>query len=317
MNRHFKTFLLVLGGVTLVAGSAIFAVGCKSIGKNTITREVDLSTKEEFTKFDFACDTSDIEFVLTTDSTKKIVYQESEKVFHTDEVKDGTLFIKQVEDIKWYERIFTFDFAPKKATIYLPVAELDELKVDNSTGDLKIPHDFSFKSVDIKLSTGNISFNANVNGETKITTSTGDVSLSDNSLKSLFVHRSTGKLTMKNVNVEEAITVEGSTGDVKISNTNAASLKITSSTGEVNLNNVKLTGDLDIKTSTGDVEFDDLDFANGNIKTSTGDVEGTLSTAKYIEAETDTGKVKVDSDRTATQELKVKTDTGNIKISNK
>lgn len=316
MNRHFKTFLLVLGGVTLVGGSAIFAVGCKNIKNTGKTREFDL-TGQTIKNFNFDCDTSNIELVLTTDSTMKIVYKESDKVFHTEEVKDETLFIKQVEDIKWYERVFTFDFTPKSATIYLPTASFENLNVDNSTGNIKIPYDFSFKSVDIKLSTGDICFDANVEGETKITTSTGDISLNGNTTNSLTIKRSTGKLNMKNVNVTDAIVLESSTGKTSLSEVRAASLKINCSTGDVKLNNVKVTGNLDIKTSTGNVEFDDIDFANGNIKTDTGDVEGTLSTPKYIDASSSTGKVKVDSDRTITQELKVKSDTGDINIKNK
>ena len=51
MNRHFKTFLLVLGGVTLVGGSALFAVGCKDIKNAAKTREFDLSDKI-FTSFE-------------------------------------------------------------------------------------------------------------------------------------------------------------------------------------------------------------------------------------------------------------------------
>ena len=314
MNRHFRTFLLVLGGVTLVAGSAIFAVGCKTVKNTGKTREFDLSDKV-FTSFEFDCDTSDIEFIASTDM--KIVYQETEKIYHTEEVKDGTLFIKQTDDLKWYERVFTFDFSPKKATIYLPAGHYASLKADNNTGDIKITHDFSFDAVDIKLSTGDVDLKSDVIGDTKVVTSTGNISLSDMSTKSLTVDRSTGNLKLNKLNVTEAIVVEGSTGKFSATEVKAASLKVNQSTGDVNLKDVKVTGALDIKCSTGDVEFDDIDFATGNIKTSTGDIEGTLSTPKYVEASSDTGKVKVDSDRMATQTLTVKSDTGKIIISNK
>ena len=314
MNRHFKTFLLVLGGVTLVGGSALFAVGCKDIKNAGKTREFDLSDKI-FTSFEFDCDTSDIEFVPSTDM--KIVYKETEKIFHTEEVKDGTLIIKQTDDLKWYERVFTFDFSPKKATIYLPAGHFTYLKVDNDTGDLSIPHDFSFDAVDIKLSTGNVNLKSDVAGDAKITTSTGRVSLSDMSAKSLAVKRSTGDLNLNNVNVTEAISVEASTGEFNANEVRAASLKVNQSTGDVNLRDVKVTGALEIKCSTGDVNFDDIDFASGNIKTSTGDIKGTLATPKFVDASSDTGKVDVDSDRTVPQELIVKSDTGKIIIKNK
>ena len=316
MNKHFKTFLLVIGGALLVSGSAIFAAGCKNVATKAKTREFDL-TGQTIEKFDFDCDTSDIEFVATTDSTMKVVYKESEKVFHTEEIKDNTLFIKQTDNLKWYERVFTFDFAPKKATVYLPAAHFDSLKVDNSTGDIKIPHDFSFNSADIKLSTGTVNFNCNVTNETKVTTSTGDIHLKDVETKSLTVKRSTGDLLMEKISVTEAISIDGDTGKVLASDITASSLSIKSSTGDIKLNNTKVSGELFIQTSTGDIDFADLDFANGTIKTSTGNVEGTLATPKYIEAESNTGKIKIESDRTNPQTLKVTTSTGDIKISNK
>ena len=316
MNKHFKTFLLVIGGVLLVSGTAVFVVGCKNAKDSGKTREFDLSGYS-IKSFNFDCDTSDIEFVATNDSTAKIVYKETEKVFHTEEVKNETLFIKQVEDIKWYERVFTFDFTPKKATIYLPAGAYQSLNVDNSTGDLSIPHDFSFDAVDIKLSTGNVHFNCDVTNDTKIETSTGDVYLDSITTKSLTVRRSTGSLSMKKINASGAISIESSTGKVGASEVRAESIKIESSTGDVALNDVKVTGDLTINTSTGDVSFADIDFENGTIKTSTGDVKGTLSTPKYVDADSGTGKTKVDSDRSIPETLTVKSNTGDIIISNK
>ena len=316
MNKHFKTFLLVIGGVLLVGGSALFAVGCANVKNTGKTREFDL-TGQTIKSFNFDCDTSDVEFVATTDSTMKIVYRESDKIFHTEEIKDNTLFIKQTDDLKWYERVFTFDFTPKKATIYLPAGSYETIKVENSTGDLKIPHDFSFNSADIKLSTGNINLSSDVANTCNITASTGDVKISNVSTKTLFVHRSTGKLTMEKVNVSESITIDGDTGKTSLKEVRANSMNIKSSTGDVVLKDVKTTGELNITTSTGDVEFDDIDFSVGTIKTSTGDVEGTLSTPKYVDGKSGTGKVKVDSDRTLPQTLTVTSSTGDIKISNK
>ena len=316
MNKHFKIFLLVAGGALLVSGTAIFAAGCKNTKDSGKTREFDLSSYS-IKSFNFDCDTSDIEFVPTTDSTMKVVYKETEKVFHTEEVKDDTLFIKQVEDIKWYERVFTFDWTPKKATIYLPAGAYQNLKVENSTGEFKVPHDFSFDSADVELSTGNIRFCSDVINDTKIKTSTGDVYLENISTKSLTVKRSTGDLSMKKINVDGEINIEGDTGKVGAVEVRSASIKIKSSTGDVALNDVKTTGELSIETSTGDVSFADIDFATGNIKTSTGDVKGTLSTPKFVDADSNTGNQDIDSDRTIPESLTVRTSTGDIKIKNK
>ena len=86
MNRHFKAFLLVIGGVLLVSGSALFGVGCATVKNTGKTREFDLSG-QTIKSFNFDCDTSNVEFVATTDSTMKIVYKESDKIFNLVMIK--------------------------------------------------------------------------------------------------------------------------------------------------------------------------------------------------------------------------------------
>ena len=312
MNRHFKAFLLVLGGVLLVAGSGIFAVGCKGIKTAGLTREFDLSDKE-FTNFNIELATSDLEFVLTTDSTKKIVYKETEKYFHTEEVKDSTLFIKQTNSLKWYERVFSFDFSRKKATIYYPATEFNEITVKNSTGDIKIPHDFSFNKLDIKVSTGSVCLNCNVLNESKIITSTGDVSLNNIATKSLYVEQSTGELKMKDVNVTEEVRIVNSTGDASLENVRSDSLNIKSSNGKISLEDVKTTNDMILTTSTGDIRFNDIDFKHGEFKASTGDVKGSILTPKFIKGKTSTGKKSYEV-VSASEDLIVTTSTGDIII---
>ena len=46
MNKHFKTFLLVIGGALLVSGSALFAAGCKNVAIKAKTREFDFTGQQ-------------------------------------------------------------------------------------------------------------------------------------------------------------------------------------------------------------------------------------------------------------------------------
>ena len=161
--------------------------------------------------FDFDLSVSDVEFVPTSDGTKKVVFYENDKVWHEDKVEEHTLYVVSKEEKKWWNWLAP-DFSKKKIEVRLPASELGELKIKNSTGDIKVPKEYSFDLANIDLSTGDIDYSAVVKGELSVTSSTGNVSVNDITAKSVKIKRSTGSLKMKNVTVEETIETDGSTG---------------------------------------------------------------------------------------------------------
>ena len=313
MNRRIKTVLLISGSALLLAGGGLFVVGCRSSKLEQKVRTFDLADKV-VQNFNFDLTVSDLEFIPTTDGTKKVVLYENEKIYHEEKVEENTLYVVSKGKEKWYEQIRP-DLTKKKVEVYLPSSELGTLKIESSTGDIKIPKEYSFDSSEIALSTGNITYNASVKNAVSIRSSTGDVSLSDVNAKSMKVKRSTGKATLNNVNVEEVVELEGSTGKVEVEKLRSKTLLISGSTGDIDLNDVVMSEDIKIDVSTGNVKFSGMDTSGVvDIETSTGDVKGSILSGKTFDVRSDTGKIEIPEQTVGAPLFKVRTDTGNIKI---
>ena len=314
MKKAIKIVLIVSGSVVLLAAGGLVFAGCKNSTFEQIVRTFDLTDKE-VQNFNFDLSTSSVEFIPTTDGTKKVMLYENKRHWHEEKVEDKTLYVVSKSSEKWYEKI-GWDLTEKKVEVYYPSFEFSSLRIDSSTGNVKIPKEFSFNTCGIDLSTGNVTYNANTKGSISIDTSTGNISLTDVSTSSLKINRSTGKVTLTNVNVEESLILDGSTGRSELEKVRSKTLNISGSTGVIKLNDVVTTENIKIEVSTGDVKFSDLDAGTEiDIETSTGDVEGSLLSGKTFDVRSDTGRIDVPSPTIGAPLCKVRTDTGDIKIS--
>lgn len=313
MKKATKIVLLVSGSVVLLTAGGLVFAGCKNSTLEQIVRTFDL-TEKEVQNFNFDLSTSNVEFIPTTDGTKKVMLYENERHWHEEKVEDKTLYVVSKSSEKWYEKI-GWDLTEKKVEIYYPSTEFASLRIDSSTGNVKIPNEFSFNTCEIDLSTGNIAYNANTKGSVLIESSTGDISLSDVNAASMRIKRSTGKASLINVNVEDLLVLEGSTGRTELEKTRSKTIDISGSTGTVKLNDIVATEKIKVKVSTGDVKFSDVDAGTEiDIETSTGDVEGSLLSGKTFDLRSDTGRIDAPPSTIGAPLCKVKTDTGDIKI---
>lgn len=267
---------------------------------------------EDFSKISIDTDTTEIEFVLSDKEQGKIVCFESEKEKHSVTVKDGTLTISAVDTRKWYDYI-GFSFNQSKMTVYLPKTEYASLLIKGSTGDIEIPKDFEFDTVDISASTGAVECYASASELMRIKLSTGDVCVENVSVGALDLSVTTGGVTASSINCEGDIKVAVSTGKTKLTDISCKGVISSGSTGDVILKNVIAAENFSIERSTGDVVLEGSDAAEIYVKTSTGDVTGTLLSEKVFIIETNTGSVNVPKTVTGGK-CEIKTSTGDIKI---
>lgn len=293
MRTGGKVALIAIGATLLIGGGVIFAIGLKDHKIVAETREVDLKDYD-FNNFNFDIDTADVRFIVTRDSTKKIVFQENKHENFECKEEEHTLYVTSKFSKKWYEWIVP-DWTRKKVDVYLPASDLGALKVKSSTGNLKVPHDFTFESADIHQSTGDVEYLANTSGEVKIEVSTGDVKMQNVNVKTLTLKHSTGKATLNTVRAE-TIDIKGSTGNVK-------------------LTDVITTCELKVHGSTSNIIFDSIDGNGIDFETSTGDVKGTVLTGKMFDVKSDTGKETYPTSTSGAPKFRVRTSTGDIKIS--
>ena len=267
---------------------------------------------EQFKAVSVNTNTADIVFIPSEKATCSVVCYEQKKMKHTVTIEKDTLVIEVVDTRKWYEYI-GIDFRTSKITIYLPKGEYGALSIKSDTGDVEIPKDFQFESIDISESTGDVKNYASASGALKIKTSTGNIRVENISASSLDLSVSTGKVTVLNVTCEGDVAVGVSTGKAYLTDITCKNVISKGDTGDISLKNVIATEKFSIKRDTGDVKFDGCDAAEIFVKTSTGDIKGSFLTNKVFIIKSDTGSVKVPDSVTGGR-CEISTDTGNIKL---
>ena len=305
------TFLVIVGLIMFVAVMSKYRWDFSKLSTaEFVTNTYDIS--EEFNSLSVKTDTADITFVLSDDKKCKVKCYEEEKSKHSVTVKDGTLVIDVINNKSWYDYI-GINFDSPKITVYLPSAEYASLLITESTGDIKIPKNFKFGSVDISSSTGDVDFFASAVKSVKIKSSTGNICVENSFARAFELSASTGKITVSDVICEGTVKTKISTGKTVLTDIECKNLVSGGNTGDLFLKNVVATEKVSIERDTGDVTIDGLDAAKIFIETDTGNVTGALLSEKVFIAHSDTGKVDVP--RTTTGGIcEINTDTGNIKL---
>ena len=279
------------------------------------TRKYELnehSISDSFTNIAIHTDTANIQLVLSDDGSCRVVCHEISKAKHHVSVDDGTLTVRMSDERKWYDHI-GIGWGESKITVYLPETAYSSLSIQESTGKVDIPCDFTFESMGIRTSTGDVKNAASVLGEAKIQTSTGDISVEGISVGSLSLTVTTGHVTVSDVNCQGNITVNVSTGRTELSNVSCSDLSSDGSTGDIILKDVIASGKYSLERSTGDIKFEGCDASEIWVQTDTGSITGSFLSDKIFFAQSDTGRVNVPKTLSGGK-CEITTDTGNIKI---
>lgn len=311
---------LIVAASLILAGVLLFTCAIATSGFNFISgfnmKEYETTSHEiteEFDSISIDARTADINVLPATDGKVTVLCFEQENLTHDVSVKDGTLTVKLVDERRWFEHITFFNLHSPTISVYLPEAEYAALAINSNTSDVDVARDFSFESVDIRLSTGDVKCYASVNEALKIKVSSGHVTVGDLTAGSVDITTTTGDIRAENVTCEGDFKVGVSTGKAKLSGVTCQSLISTGNTGDVTLIDVIATERFDIERTTGDVDMQACDAAELRILTDTGDVEGSLLTDKVFVVRTDTGDIDVP--RTTSGGIcEITTDTGDVDI---
>ena len=309
-----KAFVLLTSVILLT--TLLFAMaGCSGGNKfmqtlNNYTEKAEqISTS--FDGIEIVSDTADLTFVPANEC--KIEYTTHKRITYSTAVENGVLKIKIKDSRHWFEKIFSFG-GRSTLTVYLPAGEYSSLTVNQDTGDINVPADYTFGSADIKLSTGDTKFSAYVEEALQIHTSTGDITLENVSCGSLNTKVSSGKTTLTNVAVAGDASVTVSTGKSYLTNVSCTNFTSTGNTGNITMTSLIANGRIDITRNTGDVYFGGCDAAEIYVVTNTGDVKGTFLTDKIFQTKTSSGKINV-PECWEGGKCKITTTTGKIEIS--
>lgn len=308
----------IIAAILMVIGGVLFCCVMTALhwdfeGLSTVKYETNEHViSEPWQNILIEADTADVVLLPAQDGKCRVVCYEETTMRHAVEVKDGTLTIAVQDEREWHDYVRVFDGSPK-LTLYLPAGALGSLALKASTSDVEIAKEFSFASVEIEGSTGDVFCRASVTGELKITRSTGDVYLENVQAGSLALSARTGHITVKSTSVSGNVQLDVTTGDVWLDGVTCGSLASVGDTGDVLLKRVIVAGEMKVERSTGDVELDASDAATILIRTSTGDVEGTLLSEKIFMVSTSTGDKDVPK-TTGGGICEIETSTGDVEI---
>lgn len=298
MKRQTKT-AWITAAVLMVAGLALFAAVMTAkhwdfTAFNTAKYETnEYEVTEAFQNVTIDIGEADIAFALSEDGTCKVIAYEREYQKHTVTVENQTLTIGVTDTRTLRDRIALFAFGSPKITVYLPESTYAALVITGGTGDVELPDAFAFKSIDVTVSTGDVTCAASAAKLLKLSANTGDLSVENTAAGTLELTVSTGKVTVSSFACKGEIKVKVSTGHAALRDVTCKNLTSTGSTGDIVLSNVIVSEAMTIERSTGDVTFDGCDAAEITVKTSTGDVEGSLLSEKVFSANSNTGRINV------------------------
>ena len=306
---------IVLGIALVAAGTAITIYAATQLKDNAglahITNTHDV--EESFDNIEGSFSTADFDIKLASDGKVKVECEEKEKQYHEVKVEDNTLKIKLIDERKWYQRWFDWDFRSLKVTLYVPEKAYDNFEVTNSTGHINVESHVSFSKMTAKTSTGSVTIKSNVTGEVKVKTSTGSINLENITTGNVNTESSTGSSNFNKVTVLGDVYTKLSTGSFKFNDSTCENLTSNASTGSAKINNSIVNNHMEIKRSTGSVDFYNADANSVKVKTDTGHVKGNFLTDKVIYAKSDTGSISVPH-LSSGGLCEIETDTGSIKI---
>ena len=306
--------VLILVGL-VVSGISLASVGFDISRLSTVAYVTNTyGVEASFRSITVIGDTEDLVLMPSQDGTCSIICREREDEPHRVEVTGDTLTIENTGRQKWHFFDFGFWTEGPSITVCLPEGiDIQALNVQMDTGDVKIPADFSFDSMEIKLSTGDVDCRASVTDLLSARTSTGRISLSGLTAGSIRLSTSTGGILGTGLQCQGDVEITVSTGRTTLENVACANLISSGSTGDIILKNVTATGAFNLRRSTGSVRFDACDAGEILVATGTGSVRGTLLTDKLFNARSNTGRVDVPGTASGGK-CEVTTNTGSIQL---
>ena len=310
---------LLIGAILLLVGAIIFTVALSLFGwdfSKIATSKLETNEHiptEDFTGIKVTDFTASITVHRSENGKCKVVCEEFVNVKHTVEVVDGILTVSAKDTRRWYEYI-GINFKNAMVDIYLPKSEYDSLTVSAQTSSISVADGFAFGNIDVKTSTGNLSFESAAIGNLSCKTNTGNIRLNDVTASAITLSVTTGNVFAEKAECAGELKINASSGHISLQDVSCGRFSAELSTGDVTMKNLISASSIYVKTTTGNIYFEKCDAESLNVTASTGKISGSLLTPKSFDADSTTGRVQVPRD-TAGGSCKIRTSTGDIIIS--
>ncbi len=317
MNKKTKIWLMIATSLVLI-GCIIFGGTMTMFGwnfKKLTTTEYETNTYElenEYQEISIVTKTADIFVAPSQNEKTSVVCYEPIHAKHQATVENGILTIRVIDERKWYDHVGV-NFETPKLSVFLPLNEYGKISVNGNTGNVDIAKEFSFETVDVIQSTGNVTSYASVSNTMNVKTTTGSINVKNASANTVHLSVTTGKITASSFKGNSDIAINATTGKVDLQDIACKNITSKGTTGSLNLTNVVASQGMNLQRSTGGIVFDHCDAGELNIKTTTGSVRGSLLTSKVFLVDVNTGSVDVPKSITGGK-CEIVSSTGSVKI---
>lgn len=338
MNNRTKR-ALIIAAVCIVLGFLIsyFSFSSDELDWDSVNTSqlepVSYPVKEAFRDIHIEAGSGSVRLLPSEDGKCSAVCLEAENIVYTVEVKNDTLMVKR-EDRRTAKQLVGIQLGSRREDIqlFLPEESYRDLEAESTSGELKVPNDFSFETAALSSRSGDLSFAGSVSSSLTLSSTSGGIAVSGAEAGTLRAESSSGDIKLKSISANsvtvsstsgsialeavDAKAVEGtsSSGDQEYLDLTADTLNTESTSGEQDLKNVILTGAAVLRSSSGDIEMERCDAASLSISTSSGSVKGSLLSGKDFEAHSSSGSIRIpDSDRSAGT-CEIRTSSGDIRI---
>ncbi len=316
MKRSSKIWL-ILAAVLVLAGTLSFVLimskqnwDFTSVG-SVKPVESEFEITEPFRNISISSDTEDILIRKSPDGKIRVAFKEPEYIEPSVSVQNGTLMVSRTDNRSWTDRIGISFGIDSYITVELPYGSYGTLSIAEDTGTVIVNPNFTFDSIDIAATTGDVLCQASSSGPVRIAAHTGDIRFMNASAESVIVSVTTGGVHLDGVSCTGDVTVTVDTGRAILNNISCRNFLTTGDTGSLSVEKLTASGMISVERTTGDVAILTSDAQELNIATDTGDVRGSLLTDKIFIVQSDTGEIHV-PETTSGGVCRITTDTGDI-----
>lgn len=336
MNKVKKIIIITacaLIGLGVILTGAAVAVDGTSLFHTPEAVLNTINIEESFENINIGSVECDVQFTKSENGKCKIESVDEKNIVTEAEIRDNTLYIYRADKRKWYESMGVyFGYRIPRITVFLPETEYKKLSILSESGDTCISGDFSFESAEVRSSSGNIEFLADVLKKAEIKSTSGDVNVNTNAdsltacstsgnvvvegkANKVNVSSTSGevwcygidsegefnvKTTSGDVNVYDSIAeishIQSTSGDVVVERISADELSFNTSSGDIKLEETYAENMLSASAVSGDIELMRGDSKDISLETVSGDIEGILSTGKDFSYKTTSGNICLPDD---------------------
>ena len=290
---------LIIALICLIAGVLIFGIGWGLLQKhptemNTVTDNVQrYGTEEAPTSIFIDTVDSRIEILPIEGDEWRVECKDKEDLYHTVELKDGTLTVKQIDNRQWYDRIGIFsNLQMLSVTVYLPAKGYESLAVHSTSGSITVQEGFVFANATLQNTSGSITSSSRVAGALNVQNTSGSITVNGRVSGDLIAKNTSGSIQVLG-GVKGKLNLKNDSGRIEVKNATPLEVEIENTSGGIRLENVVCQEKIKIENTSGSIDLERCDAMSFDLKNTSGSIRASILSGKTFDCRSISGGVNV------------------------